>query len=268
MKTDDQRNCRAACVITDAEGYTSVAEGMEPGRLVEFVNRYFRALFGAIFSNGGVVLDVKGDGILAVWANDAHDRTVRARVCRACLQMVEAAERFNAAFPESGLPTRIGVDFGPIALANVGALARYEYRAIGDPVNTCSRLQELNKELGTRILVSQALAEGIDAFLFRDLGNFMLRGKRSQLRVLELVGNRGNAARQQTDLCRRFDIALCALEHGRIEEALWRFGELCRRFPGDTASRVFVRRCLEWRRQPQPARQAACATSPVGYALN
>lgn len=244
---DPSRNCMAACAMTDAEGYTALAEGMDPPRLVDLVNRYFKALFGAVLRNGGAVVDVKGDGILAVWTSDAPDVALRTLVCSACAQMLEAAENYNRSSPGFRLPTRIGVDFGPIALANVGAFARYEYRAVGDTVNTCSRLEELNKSLGTRLLVSQQLADGVDGFLFRDLGPFTLRGKRSPLRVLELVAERSRASREQRMLCRAFGGGLAAYEAGRVEDALTRFRALHSRFPTDGPSYFFLRRCLTWK---------------------
>jgi adenylate cyclase len=264
---DIRRNCLAACAMTDAEGYTSVAEGMDPLKLVEFVNSYFKALFGAVLSNGGVVVDVKGDGILAVWTSDSPDIALRARVCKGCLQMLEATNQFNKSFPGRCLPTRIGVDFGPIALANVGAFARYEYRAIGDTVNTCSRLEQLNKKLGTHLLVSEQLAAGVDEFLFRDLGYFMLRGKRSQLRVLELVAERTRATREQAELCRTFKLAVAAYERGRMEEAWLRFSALRARYPEDGASRFFLRRCVEWKRKIEIGGGAPYTNPAVAFGL-
>lgn len=251
--TDLSRNCLAACAMTDAEGYTGLAEGMDPPRLVDLVNGYFKALFGAVLRNGGAVVDVKGDGLLAVWTSDAPDVAVRTLVCAACLQILEAAESFNRSSPAFRLPTRIGVDFGPIALANVGAFARYEYRAVGDTVNTCSRLEELNKSLGTRLLVSQPLAESIDRFLFRDLGPFTLRGKRSQLRVLELIAEQSRASGEQRELCRAFGAGLAAYEAGRVEDALARFRALHARFPADGPSHFFLRRCLAWKQSLKAA---------------
>lgn len=246
MKPDlCEHDCLAACAMTDAEGYTGVAEGLPPPELVALVNRYFRALFRAVLGNGGLVLDVKGDGILAIWTSGAPDASLRAQVCRSCLQMVEASDRFNMCFPARRLPTRIGVDFGPVALANVGAFERYEYRAVGDTVNTCARLEQLNKALGTRVLVSQSLAEGVDAFLFRDLGEFMLRGKRSPLRVLELVAPRALATRRQRALCEGFRLALDAYDRGEIDHALDIFDVLRARYPDDGPTRVFLRRCLQ-----------------------
>ena len=239
------RNCLAACAISDADGYTGIAEGMDPTHLVEFVNSYFKTLFAAVLGNGGVVADVKGDGVLALWTSEAPDVELRTRVCRGCLRMVEAAEHFNRAFPGRRLPTRVGADFGPIALANVGAFARFEYRAVGDTVNTCSRLEQLNKQLGTRVLVSEALARGVDAFLFRDLGDFTLRGKRTSLRVFELLGERSWVAQEQVLLCEHFARARSDYEAGRIDDAIAGFGALCARHPQDGPSRFFLRRCTE-----------------------
>ena len=115
-----EHDCLAACAMTDAEGYTGVAEALPPPELVGLVNRYFRALFRAVLGNGGLVLDVKGDGILAIWTSGTPGAVLRTQVCRSCLQMVEASDRFNMCFPARRLPTRIGVDFGPVALATCG----------------------------------------------------------------------------------------------------------------------------------------------------
>jgi hypothetical protein len=139
------RHCLAACLMTDAERYTSLTETMEPSAVVEVINRYFGALFGPVLANGGTVSDVKGDGLLAVWNHESAGAQFKARVCRACVEIVAEVDRLNKEWPAHRLPTRLGVDFGPVALARVGAHARYEYRAVGDPVNTASRLQELNK---------------------------------------------------------------------------------------------------------------------------
>ena len=251
--------------MTDAEGYTGLAEGMDPSRLVELVNRYFGELFAAVLGNHGVVIDVKGDGILAVWTTEAPGAGVRARVCAACLEILEAAGRFNRSAPGRGLPTRVGVDFGPIMLANVGALERYEYRAIGDTVNTASRLEELNKLLGTRLLVSETLAEGVAGFLFRDLGAFLLRGKRSPVRVIELLAERARASREQVLLCRRFAIARDMYEAGRIDEARLQFSALRAAFPHDGATRFFLQRCFAGEPQPgllaTPHQPQPCAAS-------
>src|SRR5687768_3734660 len=102
------RQCLGACVLTDADRYTTFAESVEAAAAVEFLNRYLEVLFQPVFDNGGFVADVKGDGMLAVWAEAGQSRELRARVCRACLKMTEGASRFEQSAPLRGFITRIG----------------------------------------------------------------------------------------------------------------------------------------------------------------
>lgn len=237
------KECTGACVLTDAARYTSFAETVDPASTVAFINRYLEVLFGPVFDNGGFVSDVKGDSMLAVWADDSPARELRARVCRACLSIADAAARFGASLPGRGFATRIGAYFGPLALASVGAFSHYEYRAVGDTVNTSSRLQDLNKELGTRVLVSASLAEGLGEFLFRDLGSFELRGKRNRVHVFELLAAREAATLRERRLCEEFSAALAAYQGGRWPQAHRLLRDLCARYPGDGPSRYYLQRC-------------------------
>jgi adenylate cyclase len=178
--------CFGACVITDAGHYTAIAERIDAAKAVDLVNCYLEVLFKPVFVNGGAVSDVKGDGMLAVWTEPAPSAELRSRVCRACLQMAEGAERFARSLP--GFTTRIGASYGPLALAAIGTPEHHEYRAVGDTVNTASRLEALNKALGTRVLVSASLAEGLPGLRVRDLGKVRLPGKANRVGVLELLG--------------------------------------------------------------------------------
>jgi adenylate cyclase len=116
--------------------------------------------------------------------------------------MFGASTAFSGA--GGGLSTRFGADLGTISLGALGGQEHYEYRAVGDPVNTASRLQELNKKLGTRILVSEALVAGLDEFLVRDLGRFLLRGKTRPVHVFELLQPRASATPDAERLCAQF----------------------------------------------------------------
>lgn len=263
------RCCMGACVTTDAERFTSVAERIEPAAAVECINRYFEVLFGPVYDNGGFISDVKGDGVLAIWAQLSPDPQLRARVCRACLQMAGNAAQFHRRHAAQGWATRIGAYFGPIALATVGALEHYEYRAVGDTVNTSSRLEELNKRLGTRLLVSAELVEGLDEFLYRDLGEFELRGKQRRVQVCELLARRDEASDRQLRLCEDFAAAMLAHRAGRLEAAHSMLIDLCARHPDDGPSRFQLRRCRLALAEDLPRAGAALALAfalPAGSA--
>jgi adenylate cyclase len=250
------RDCLAACLITDAERYTGLTEGMEPGAVVELVNRYFSALFRPVLEHGGVVSDVKGDGLLAVWTYQSGGAEFKARACKACLEMIDRVEELNQQRPAYRLPTRLGLDFGPIALARVGAHERFEYRPVGDPVNTASRLEQLNKALKTRILVSDAFAQGVKGFMFRDVGSFQLRGKSRRIRVRELVGASDTCTAREHSLCREFADALAAYETGVPVEARQRLQALQAKHPEDGPTRYYFQRLELSRTEAEPARSA------------
>jgi adenylate cyclase len=246
MKADAigvRRRCQGACVMTDGEFYTSVAETIDPGAAVEFINRYFAMLFRPVYDHGGFVADVKGDGMLAVWVDGETTAQVKRRACLACLAIAESGRQFSQANATLGFGTRVGACFGPLALATLGTTAHSEYRAVGDTVNISSRLEQLNKELGTRVLVCADLAKGMDEFLFRDLGQFQLRGKVNRVHVCELVALRAASTIRQRALCSEFAAALGDYHHAHMKHALERFRELCARYPSDGPSRFYLERC-------------------------
>jgi adenylate cyclase len=239
--------------MTDAEQYTAVVEDMAPGEVVALINRYFAELFRAVFTHGGRVVDVRGDGMLAIWTDDQGDAQLRRQAGHGCIELLAANERFNSSSPARRLPTRIGVDFGLVALAPVGAMHCYDLRIVGDTVNTSSRLEQLNKVLGTRVLVSEAFTRDVENVLFRDLGRFLLRGKQVPVRVFELVGLADSVSSTQLSLYRRFSEALHAWETGRVALAAERFHAMTREFPRDGPARYFLAECRRALRDTIPA---------------
>ena len=212
---------------------------MSPEELAEFLNRYFEALFGGVANRGGFVSDVVGDAMLALWPNRSAE--TRVQVLHALLEMRDAADRFSAQLVGRQLVTRFGADWGRVALTTVGAGTHYEYRAVGDAVNTAGRIQELNKKLGSRILVSQpALGPAEGEFLVRDLGSFLLRGKSNAVHIYELMGTRARASAGQLELCARFAEAIATLSNSESGKAVGRFREIHAAFPEDSATTFFL----------------------------
>jgi adenylate cyclase len=190
----ERRLLQGACLCTDVESYMTVAETMGAHELAVLMDDYFNVLSRVVKQHGGFVVDATGDALIAVWAAAGPFAESRLRACRAALGIVGAVDEFNARHSPP-LPTRVGVESGELLLGNFGPEQRIGYRAIGDIVNTASRLEGLNKILGTRVLVSAATLAGTSELAVRDLGAFLLRGKSTPLRVQELLDGAESARR-------------------------------------------------------------------------
>jgi adenylate cyclase len=229
-----------SCLVTDAADYTTLSETLQSEQLAALLNQYFENLFRPVLDLGGYVSDVIGDSMLALWPDRGAGRQGRLRVCEACLDAADAVERFNSISPIAKLPTRFGVHFGPVTLGLVGALTHYEYRAVGDTVNTANRVQGLNKRLGTRVLASDSAVEDLDELLLREIGLFRLKGKRTAMRIYEIVCRRKDATQNDLRMCLEFRDALAALRGDDHDLMLARFDRLVNDFPNDGPSAFYA----------------------------
>jgi adenylate cyclase len=229
------------CMATDAERFTSLAENMHPAQLARYLDRYFEAVFPPITGHEGKISDITGDAVLAFWTDGETDARMHARAAGAALELLASVDQFNAASPGARLPTRVGIASGPMTTTAIGAFNHYEFRPVGDTVVTATRLQELNKVLGTRTIAAESAIHGLDGFLLRDLGTFLLRGKSVPTHVFEVVGERSSASGETLQLCLEFALALDALRSGRGEDALERFRRTRARYPQDGPTAFYVR---------------------------
>jgi adenylate cyclase len=242
----DRQLLHGTCLVTDAEHYTSVAERLSPAELASLVNDYYQAIFRVVQRHGGEISDTAGDSMVAAWASSRPDAGARLRAAQAALAILDAVDEFNRAHADSPLPTRVGLESGEMLLGNIGAEQRYEYRAVGDIVNTASRIQGLNPLLGTRVLVSAATLVDVE-LPARDVGTFLLRGKRLPVRVFEPTGA---GCRLDEQGLAAFAAALAAFRRGDWQDAHDGFAALSRRFPGDGPSRYYEALSLTLGRNP------------------
>jgi adenylate cyclase len=243
------------CLYTDAEQYTKVSEPMNPMELHNLMNKYYGVLFKPIKQYGGVVSDIVGDSMLAIWVMEQPDFALRERACQAALDIAKAVGQFNQSQPSDKwqLPTRIGLHSGDIFLGAIGAIDHYEYTPLGDIVNTAQRIEDLNKSLGTRILVSGEMIDQLDGFLIRELGKFQLKGKINPISVYELVCRIEEADEQQRVKCLTFSKVLDSFRRGaweEAEEAIEKFQESIRSLEKDGPSLFFLNLCKKYRKNP------------------
>jgi adenylate cyclase len=246
----DNQVVHGTCLFTDAERYTALSERLAPDALTDLMNRYCEALFAPIEHYEGMISDIKGDSILSIWATRKPDPRLRRRACHAALGIQEAVARFNRAHHPDELPTRVGLHTGLISLSSVGANDRFEYSAVGDIVNTASRIENLNKFLKTRILVSAEALEGLDDFLSREAGAFLFAGKSRPVVVHELIACREAADDRQRKLCDTYATGLQYFRQGRWHDAWRAFAAALDLVPEDGPSRVLKGLCDRYRQDP------------------
>ncbi len=228
------------CLATDAGQYTSLAETMKPMELGELMNDYYSALFPAVRQNGGWVSDVIGDAMMAIWTVPVSKIDIRHGAMCAALDILRAVDIFQSQRNVS-LPIRMGLHCGEMRVGFVGGKENGAYRAVGDTVNTSARLEGLNKLLGTRILVSMPLIDGLQGFLTRPMGSFMLAGKAHPVYVHELISPLGESEEWLREMILHFSEALTLFQMGDWDAAADAFESLSQEYPEDGPTQFYAR---------------------------
>jgi adenylate cyclase len=188
------RKQRLTCLFSDIRGFTTMSERLEPEQVVTMLNEYFDRMVDVVFAHRGTLDKYVGDAIMATfgvpksYGNDAE------RACRTAVRMreeLEALQRQWAAEGKAGIDIGIGVNTGDAVVGNIGHRDRLEFACIGDTINTASRLESLNKELGTKILISESTyneVKDLGLFAVRRLPAATVKGKAEAVQVYELLG--------------------------------------------------------------------------------
>ncbi|MBN1225542.1 MAG: adenylate/guanylate cyclase domain-containing protein [Deltaproteobacteria bacterium] len=238
------------CLITDAERYTTLSETIDPQVLSNFMNEYYNVLFKPVRQYKGTVSDVIGDSMLALWSTTEPDTAIRNNACLAALSIAKAIYQFNQSSGSFQLPTRIALHSGHMSIGNIGAIDHYEYRPIGDIVNTVSRLEGLNKYLGTYVLASEEVLKELNDFLTRELGKFLLAGKSKPIVVYELLSLVEESTEKQRKLCATFEKALNAYRRQSWDAATDIFYESTKISKHDGPSIFYLELCKKYRDNP------------------
>jgi adenylate cyclase len=239
-----------ACLFADVAGYTTLSEKMSPQQLSDLMHKYFEATFEPVKKHGGMVVNLKGDSFLAIWKAARADDGLRRRACLAALDVAKAVHRFNGTVENLNLPTRVGVHSGQIFLGNIGAGDHYEYGPTGDTVNTASRMDGLNKYLGTEVLASEEIVDQLDGLLKREVGKFMLKGKAQPIVVHELLGSLDEADDERKKSCEIFADALSAFRRQSWDEAQEKFQRAGAVSETDGPAHFYLKLCEEYKKTP------------------
>lgn len=192
------RTLPATMVFCDLRGFTALADGTDPKRVVVLLNRYLEMVSDAVLEHGGTVVSFQGDGVLAAFGVPVPSDDHATRAWRAVRSIVEVGmpelERWARAHGhvgEEGLRVGVGLHSGPVVSGLVGSERRVEYAAVGATTNVAARLQGLGREHPGRVFLSRETADAITDPLppLHELGPVTLRGRAVPIVVLVLVGD-------------------------------------------------------------------------------
>jgi adenylate cyclase len=182
------RRREIATLFSDIASFTTLVETLEPDVLGPLLNDYLVGMADVVFAHDGTVAKIVGDAMHVLFGAPGEQPDHAARAVACALALDEFAEGFRERWRQKGIMlgvTRIGVHAGPAIVGNFGGGRFFDYTAYGDTINVAARLETANKQLGTRICVSAALAGRVGDFRGRPVGDLVLRGKSEALRIFE-----------------------------------------------------------------------------------
>jgi adenylate cyclase len=178
-------------LFSDIRGFTTVSERGEPEEIVAILNEYFTRMVDIVFRHKGTLDKFVGDMVMALFGAPLDDPDHADHAVEAALDMIAELAVLNARWKAAGRPELdigIGINTGPMIAGNIGSEAIMSYTVIGDAVNLGSRLESLNKQYGTRIIISEATrARLTGSYVFKPLGDVVVKGKTQPVEIFELV---------------------------------------------------------------------------------
>jgi class 3 adenylate cyclase len=218
-------------LFTDLQGYDRLSRALQPEATAILLNAYLDRLGRAVVENGGIIDKFVGDAMIAIWGAPVAHPDDGERAARAAIATwrVEESLRVTAIGDHPPLgPTRVGLHRGDAIVGAFGGVGRSAYTALGDAMNTASKLESANKALGTRILASrEAIAPSV-ACMFRTMGRVGFSGRSTSVEVFEANPDIPPEARE------RLNSAYGRFDAGEVA-ALGEISALAREYPEDGA---------------------------------
>lgn len=180
----------ATALFADIRSFTTIAESQSPADTIELLNTYFTLMFDAVEGQGGIVNQIVGDGIMAVFGAPVKREDHRERAVRAALEMVELVELFDHEQEAQGkvqIKIGVGIASGQVIAGYTGTLQRATYTCVGDTVNLAARLESRTKVVGQPILIDENTQSGLNnSIQTEDQGFMHFKGKVNEVRVFSV----------------------------------------------------------------------------------
>lgn len=246
--------------FSDLEGFTAISEKFSAENVVRLLNQYFSLMSDSIRQSNGIIDKYIGDAIMAFWGppfNTPEEHPTLA--CLAALRQRELLKEFEAQLPSllgirrdlPKLNMRIGISTGEVIVGNIGPEVALSYTVIGDNVNLASRLESVNKNYGTNILVCEEVWKMVkDAIECREIDRIRVAGKTEPLRIYEVLGEKGKVNPDMLRLKDHFEAGLAAYRASQWDGATAEFEKCLEINAHEKAAATFLARIVSFRESP------------------
>lgn len=240
------------CFATDMSGFSTISEQLPPDQLAVFLNDYFDTLAKSLKQHQVDVTEFRADAIMCAWIGEKSNVEARRKTVLAALDAAKAIEGFRQRHPMLKSSLRIGLEAGHFYIGHAGGGGHFVFSIVGDTANTASRIESLNKHLGTSILATQEAIDGLDGLLLRNLGEFQFVGKTEAIPIVEIIASAVLQSERQVHLAERFAETLAIFHEADWHKAGDAFKALRDEFPDDGPTRYYLARCQLYLSGTQP----------------
>jgi len=238
--------------FSDIAGFTTITEKLQPDEIVELMREYLSAMSDEVVNAGGTVDKFIGDAVMAFWGapqiNPQHARAA----CQTALASQERLRELQEKWKSEGRATfdmRIGVHTGDAVVGNFGSEKRLNYTVIGDSVNLASRLEGLNKQYSTSIMISEHTYQAADGVLARPLDLVSVKGKSEAVLVYELLAM-DESDPELTELVKTHTSAVESYCEQNWTAAIQMFEQVLNLRPDDPPALQMIERCRQYQEVP------------------
>ena len=248
------RRTEITVMFSDIRGFTSISEKLDAQELATLLNEYLTEMTQIVFRHRGTLDKYIGDAVMALWGAPIEEPGHATNACHAALEMISRLRVLQEKWRSAGKPVLdigVGLCTGVASVGKMGSALRVGYTALGDTVNLSSRLEGLNKEYGTHILLSDTTRAAVEdpLLVWRELDLIRVKGKLQPVTLYELVAARGTPEGDAPDLEGRLEFfaqgRACYRER-RWQDAQIIFEKLLERWPSDGPARMYLNRCAEY----------------------
>ena len=255
-KLVEPKKTEITVMFSDIREFTTISENLDAQDLALFLNQYLSDMTGLVFEYQGTLDKYIGDAVMAFWGAPFEVDDHATSACNSALKMMRRVREMQRQWQAQGKPQLdigIGLNSGVASVGNMGSALRYGYTALGDTVNLSSRLEGLNKDYGTHIIVNETTyAATRDAkFVYRELDLIRVKGKTHPVMIYELIGRAGeeNLYGSIADVelrLEQFARGRTLYRARRWEEAQHVFEVMIDKWPDDGPARTYWKRCQEY----------------------